>query len=89
MPTIVTADPDLPLEAVNTVIEQQEEILGPLVSIGNDGKVTFLTFDFDREPPHKHAMVGIGTLPPNIAPIAEGKIFVAGRLTDVTAFRRI
>jgi hypothetical protein len=51
--------------------------------------VTFLTFDLDREPPHKHAMVGIGTPPPNIAPIAEGKIFVAGRLTDVTAFRRI
>ena len=89
MPTIVTADPDLPLEAVNTVIEQQEEILGPLVSIGNDGKVTFLIFDLDREPPHKHAVVDIGTPPPNIAPIATGKIFVGGQLTDVTAFRPI
>ena len=89
MPTIVTADPDLPIEAVNTVIAQQEEILGPLVSIGNDGKVTFLTFDLDREPPQKHAMVDIGTAPPNIAPIATGKIFVGGRLTDVTAFRPV
>jgi hypothetical protein len=89
MPTIVTADPYLPLEAVNAVVELQEQILGPLVSIGNDGKVTFLTFDLDREPPFKHAMVAIGTPPPNVAAIAEGKIFVAGRLTDVTAFRRI
>jgi hypothetical protein len=61
MPTIVTADPDVPLEAVNAIIEQQEQILGPLVSIGNDGKVTFLTFDLDREPPDKHAMVAVGT----------------------------
>jgi hypothetical protein len=70
------------------VIAPQEEILGPLVTIGNEGTVTFLTFQRDREPPPKHAIVDTDP-PPNIAPIATGKIFVAGRLTDVTAFRRI
>jgi hypothetical protein len=86
---IVTPDPNLPLEAVHPVIAQPEEFLGPLVTIGNDGKLTFLTFDFDREPPHKHAMVDIGAPPPNIASIATDKIFVAGQLNDVTAFRPI
>jgi hypothetical protein len=89
MPTIVTADPNLPLEAVNTVIAQQEEILGPLVTISNDGTVNLLIFDVDREPPRKHAIVDIGNPPPNITPVATGKIFVAGRLTDVMAFRPI
>jgi hypothetical protein len=64
---IVAPDPNLPLEAVNPVIAQPEEFLGPLVTIGNDGKLTFLTFDFDREPPRKHAMVDIGT-PGRISP---------------------
>ncbi|MFZ3235710.1 MAG: hypothetical protein WA417_11235 [Stellaceae bacterium] len=87
MPAILTADPNLSLDAVNTVIAQQEDILGPLVTVGNEGSATLLAFDNDRDPPHRHAVVETGQPPPDAVPIATGKIFVSGQLTDVLAYR--
>jgi hypothetical protein len=87
MTAIVTADPNLSLDAVNIVVAQQEDILGPLVTIGNEGSLTLLAFDNDRDPPRIHAVVEVGQPPLDAVPIAAGKIFVSGQLTDVLAYR--
>jgi hypothetical protein len=69
------------------LVAQQEEVLGPLVSIGNDGSQTLLTFDLQRDPPDTHTDIGIGDPPANSIPLATGKVFVSGQLQDVLAFR--
>jgi hypothetical protein len=85
--TTVAAPPDLSLSQLGTLVAQQEEVLGPLVSIGNDGSQTLLTFDLERDPPEKHTAIGIGNPPPNSTSLATGKVFVSGQLQDVLAFR--
>jgi hypothetical protein len=85
--TTVAAPPDLSLTQLATLVEQQEEVLGPLLSIGNDGSQTLLTFDLERDPPESHTAIGIGDPPPNSATLTTGKVFVAGELRDVRAFR--
>jgi hypothetical protein len=85
----VTADPQLSLEQLNTVIAQQEEFLGaPLVTIGNNGSQTLLGFDEGADPPGTHAFVSVDNPPANAKPLAWGKILVSGRLTDVVALRQ-
>jgi hypothetical protein len=86
--TTVGAPSDLSLSQLGILVAQQEEILGPLVSIGNDGSQTLLTFDLERDPPDTHTLIAIGGLPPNSIPLASGKIFVAGQIQDVMAFRQ-
>jgi hypothetical protein len=86
-PAIVGAAPHLSLSQLSTIVSQQEELLGPLVSIGNDGSQTLLTFDMDRDPPETHTVIGIDNPPPNSIPLGTGKIFVSGQLQDVLAFR--
>ena len=85
--TTVWVSPDLSLAQIDTLVAQQEEVLGPLVSVGNDGKETLLTFDMLQEPPATHASIGIGSPPPDA--LATGKIFVAGELKDVFALRPV
>ena len=85
--TTVAAPPSLSLSQLGTLVAQQEEVLGPLVSIGNDGTQTLLTFDLERDPPDIFTAIGIGDPPPNSTPLAIGKVFVAGELQDVLAFR--
>lgn len=82
------ASPDLSLAQLATLIAQQEEVLGPLVSIGNDGSQTLLTFDLDQEPPANHAVIAVGSpLLRGAALVATGKVFVQQALQDVVAFR--
>jgi hypothetical protein len=85
--TTVGAAPNLSLSQLATLVAQQEELLGPLISIGNDGSQTLLTFDLARDPPETHSVIGIGDPPPNAIPLATGKVFVSGQLQDVLAFR--
>jgi len=85
--TIVAAPPGLSLSQLATLVAQQEEVLGPLLSIGNDGSQTLLTFDLDREPPETHTVIGIGNPPRGSTSLAIGKAFVSGQLQDVSAFR--
>ena len=83
-----TASPRLSLEELNTVIGQQEEFLqAPLVTVGNNGDQTLLTFDQTSDFPGKHARIATGDPPPNIRPLAWGKVFIAGELKDVVALR--
>lgn len=83
----VAASPDMSLSDIKTLVAQQEMLLGPLVSIGNDGSRTLLTFDVLKDPPETPAVIAISDPPTNATPLAEGKIFIAGQLQDVRAFR--
>lgn len=83
----VTASRDSSLADINTIVEQQESILGPLVSIGNDGNGNLLIFDVVQDPPEKHAVVEIAAPPPDATIITQGKIFIAGQLEDVLVYR--
>lgn len=70
------------------VIQQQEEILGPLVSIGNDGISTLLTFDVEQDPPTNRALLRLGSQEvTGAAAIFRGICFVNGRLQEITAYR--
>src|SRR6266545_976310 len=83
-----SASPRLSLEDLNIVISQQEEFLqAPLVTVANDGDQTLLTFDQSSDLPSKHARITTGDPPPNIKPLAWGKVFIAGELKDVVALR--
>jgi hypothetical protein len=82
----IIASPILSLPEINTLVAQQESILGPLVSIGNDGVETLLFFDFERDPPEMHAVIGTGDPPPDAPVLATGKMYVRGRLEDVSAY---
>ena len=83
----VIASRSLSLAEMNTLVEQQESILGPLVTIGNDGTENLLIFDFERDPPEKHAIVDTAEPPPNVTVLATGKVFIAGQLEDVLVYR--
>lgn len=87
--TVVGVAPDLPLGDLQLVVQQQEEILGPLVSIGNDGGATLLTFDLDQErPQHPTLVVTGGTRTPlGYRRTFTGKAFVNGRLEDLVGYR--
>ena len=79
-PKSIGADKNLSLDALNRLVAQQEDLLGPLVAIGNDGAQTVLTFDMDQDPPEKHAVISPAGGP-------TGKVFVSGVLTDAVATR--
>lgn len=83
----VIASANLSLAEINTLVAQQESILGPLLTIGNDGSETLLIFDFERDPPEKHAVVDTADPPANAMVLATGKIYVAGQLQDALAYR--
>ncbi len=78
---------ELSLPDINHLVAQQESVLGPLVTIGNDAAETLLFFGITQEPPETHATISSGELPAGVVPIATGKIFVAGKLVDVIAYR--
>jgi hypothetical protein len=50
-PVRVGADKSSSLNILNTIVAQQEDNLGPLIAIGNDGSRTMLTFDTDPPSP--------------------------------------
>jgi hypothetical protein len=83
----ISTDPSLSLAYLNQVITQQEALLGPLISISNDGQVTLLSFDVTADPPERHTVVTVGALPAGAIAITVGKVFIDGALTDVNAYR--
>jgi CheY-like chemotaxis protein len=85
----VGIDKSRSLDNLNQMIVQQESLLGPLIAIGGDRNATILTFNTDQDPPAKHAVIILsgGTLPPGSTVVCQGKVFVAGQLTDATSIR--
>jgi hypothetical protein len=81
------------LTDVNTAIDQVEPA-GPLVAMTNgvDGagqKTTILSFDLSKPGPAKHAVAQPTSTaqPPNTTNVCQGTIYIAGTLTDCTAYR--
>ena len=83
----VSTNPVSSLAELNDVISQQEAVLGPLISISNDGQATLLSFDVTADPPERHTVVTVGAPPAGTTAITVGKVFIAGALTDLTAYR--
>jgi hypothetical protein len=82
----ITISAELSLPEINQLVVQQESLLGPLVTVGNDAVVTLLFFDFTQDPPDNHAIVSVDPVPGTIS-IASGKIFISGNLVDVVVYR--
>jgi hypothetical protein len=77
------------LSNLNSVVLQQEALLGPLVQIGNDGKQTLLSFDMDQDPPATPTIISIEGEggPPGAAIVIKGRCFVSDQMTDIVAWR--
>ena len=91
-PAPVGVDKATSLPDINTIISQQEDVLGPLIGIGNDGAQTILTFDTDPPAPANHAVVtadsgGQPATPAGSTQVCRGSLFIAGALTAATASR--
>lgn len=91
-PVPVGCDRSFDLPTINTIVAQNEGVLGPLIAIGNDGAQTVLTFDTDPPAPATNAVLtkdknGQPDVPANATQVCRGAVFVAGQLVDCTASR--
>ena len=89
---MVTApsDPSRTLDQLNQFVAEQETFLnGPLTGIGNqDGNTIIVIDEFDPNgKPTPAAKVTTGTIPAGGKQIGKGKVYIAGKLTDATAYR--
>ena len=80
------------LNDLNTVVGQNEDTLGPLTEIGNDGVQTLLTFDTDPPSPVNHAVVSVDNngqpaIPSGSTQVCRGSVFVERGLVSATASR--
>ena len=80
------------LADLNTLVGQYEGMLGPLISLGNDGNQTTITFDTDQAAPAKNAVLaadqnGQSVTPAGSTMVCQGTVFIASALTHVTATR--
>jgi hypothetical protein len=90
--TVVTVSPFYEIVSLELTVQQQEELLGPLVALGNDGAVTVLTFDIDQDPPQQKAVIrpasdDVSSNPSAFRLIGKGICFVSGRLMEIAAYR--
>jgi hypothetical protein len=87
-PKTVGCDKTTSLVDINKIVVEQEQLLGPLTGIGNDGNQTQLTFDMDQDPPAKNAVIAPGaTVPGGSTKVCTGTIFIASKLTASIATR--
>lgn len=79
------------LDAINTIVGQNEESVGPLTNIGNEKAFTTLTFALGPKPPQQAVIAidvnGTPSVPAGSTVIDTDLIFVAGQLTLCTATR--
>ena len=89
IPETIAAARATSLSDLNILVSQQEDLLGPLTGIGNDGDQTLLTFDMDQDPPTIHAVIAAAgdTLPAGATQVCTGKVFIRSKLTDCVATR--
>jgi len=96
-PKTVSALKSLSLSELQTVVQQQEDLLGPLnknnpKGLGNDGNQTLLTFDMGQEPPMNKAVLRL-TVGGHAVPldghelICIGSCFVSNQLIELAAYR--
>ena len=80
------------LKDLNIMISQYESILGPLISLGNDGTQTITIFDTDQATPAQYAVVaadqaGQSQIPAGSSMVCQGTIFIQAALVHVSASR--
>ncbi len=96
-PKTVSVAKNLSLSELQTTVQQQEELLGPLnkdhpKGLGNNGSQTLLTFDMDQDPPTNQAILR-PTVGGQAVPLAGhdliciGICFVSNQLTELAAYR--
>ena len=85
----VNADPSLSLTELRLLIEQEEEMRGPLRDIGYSADTTVLAFDLTADyPSHPPAIqLAVEGQPKPEHIVSEGRAFVEGRLRDVVIYR--
>lgn len=79
------------LSDLEQLADQQEELLGPLVNLGNAGSDSVLTFDMDAPPPLQPLVLSTGTpgVTPGLQLVCRGNCLVGGQLTPVSALRAL
>lgn len=79
------------LTDLNTIVQQEESMLGALMSMGNNGSKTALSFDTDAPVASYSTItadVGGNPQPPaGRARVCSGTIYISGALSAATAFR--
>jgi hypothetical protein len=85
----VNASPSLSISELRLLIQQQEELRGPLRDIGNNGYSTVLAFDPNEEPPSNPPALELALegQPKPQRIISEGRGFVDGRRRDLVVYR--
>src|SRR5271165_1990720 len=80
------------LSELEAFADQQEEVLGPLVNLGNAGPDSVLTFDMSSAPPKQFVILRTtpgGTTPvvSGFSLVCQGNCLIGGQLTGVAALR--
>ncbi len=80
------------LNELEQFVDQQEEILGPLVNLGNAGPNSVLTFDMSSPPPSRFVILRMtpgGNTPvvDGFGLVCQGNCLIGGQLTGVAALR--
>jgi hypothetical protein len=80
------------LQKLELLIQQQEELLGALVDLGNDGAQTVIVIDDDQLPPSKLISLKptIGEATPHLSGynlVCTGICFIVGQRQKIAAYR--
>jgi hypothetical protein len=79
------------LADLNTIVVQNEQTIGALTAMANEGGQTVLTFDADQYNPAINAVIQVkagGSAPAGSDQVCEGMIYVSGMQTDCVAYRK-
>lgn len=89
----IAVNPELTLADLETTIGQQEQLIGALLSIDNDGTNSLFTFDEEHDP-EADQLATLRTVstdrivtPAGFDMVCEGDAFVGGQLVHIAAFR--
>lgn len=88
----IVADPNYSLSDLQTLAQQQEETLGPLSGLGNDGTQTVIVIDDNIAPPDKLVILkptvgGTAIKLENHVFICKGTCFITGIKQELAAYR--
>ncbi len=87
---VTAGSQDLP--TFQTVVQQQEQIFGPLMALSSSGDKNVMTFTIDTSPDKTHqitlvAYTGHPPAQPNMVLVCVGNCIVSGKAQSVAAFR--
>lgn len=88
----IGASPNYTLQELQLFIQQQEELLGSLVDLGNDSSQTVIEIDDDQLPPSTLTILKptIGDAAPSVAGydlVCTGICFIVGQHQEIAAYR--